>query len=77
MYSTSKKIKETEEKEYKSQLYVLKNAPDKYTNIIKQRTANWNEVAKELEDSLKLDSIIKKAYFEGQQSIRDSIKSVK
>ncbi|MCM1003321.1 MAG: hypothetical protein NC408_03150 [Candidatus Gastranaerophilales bacterium] len=33
----------------------------------------WSQEAKEMNDSLKMDSIIQKAYFEGAQMVRDSI----
>ena len=33
----------------------------------------WNHELKEMNDSLKLDSLYKKAYFEGAQMVRDSL----
>lgn len=35
----------------------------------------WNKAYDRMQDSLKMDSIIKKAYFEGAQMVRDSIKN--
>ncbi len=34
---------------------------------------NWSKEAIQMNDSLKMDSIIQKAYFEGAQMVRDSI----
>lgn len=37
--------------------------------------ANWLEEYNRMQDSLKIDSIAKKAYHEGAQMVRDSIKN--
>ena len=36
----------------------------------------WELEAKKMNDSIKTDSLIKKAYFEGMQAVRDSISKV-
>ncbi len=43
---------------------------------MKNSTANWMKEYNKMMDSLKLDSIAKKSYFEGAQMVRDSIKVV-
>lgn len=42
-----------------------------------RRFSYWNEEIKNMNDSLRIDSIIKKAYFEGAQMVRDSIAGAK
>lgn len=36
----------------------------------------WHNKIKEVDDSVKLDSIARKAYFEGAQMVRDSINNI-
>ena len=38
-------------------------------------TAKWMKEYNKMMDSLKIDSLTKKAYFEGAQMVRDSIKA--
>ena len=58
--------------------YVKKNAPDKYMNLLekesKGQTIRWNNAVENVRDSLRIDSMCKKAYFDGAQMVRDSIK---
>lgn len=60
--------------------------PARYERLVKADTVHdflrndgvfWSQEAKEMNDSLKMDSIIQKAYFEGAQMVRDSITGVK
>ena len=50
----------------------------RYNNIVKANKSNniyfLREQTKKMNDSLKFDSISKKAYFEGAQMVRDSLK---
>ena len=41
---------------------------------MKNSVANWKNEYNKMMDSLKIDSIAKKAYFDGAQMVRDSIK---
>lgn len=60
-------------------------APQKFEEINnkykpKNRYADfsfWYQQNKQLDESLKMDSIIQKAYFEGAQMVRDSIANAK
>ena len=42
---------------------------------INNSTAKWMKEYNKMMDSLKIDSLTKKAYFEGAQMVRDSIKA--
>lgn len=55
--------------------YILKNNQNKYIELRNKGTrgAAWTNAAKEVYDSLRVDSLCKKAYFEGAQMVRDSI----
>ncbi len=43
------------------------------TDFFSKEGVSWTAQRKEMEDSLRMDSIIQKAYFEGAQMVRDSI----
>ena len=57
--------------------------PERYFNIINKITdgklqntrPNWQKELDIMNDSLKIDSLCKKAYFDGAQMVRDSIKT--
>jgi len=76
-YDVNKKTKEAKQKEIAKE-YVKKNAPDKYMNLLekesKGQTIRWNKAVENVKDSLRIDSLCKKAYFDGAQMVRDSIK---
>ena len=50
----------------------------RYNNLVKAGKTNniyvLRDQAKKMNDSLKIDSVAKKAYFEGAQMVRDSLK---
>lgn len=77
-YGANKKTKEATQKEIAKE-YVKKNAPDKYMNLLekesKGQTIRWNKAVENVRDSLRIDSMCKKAYFDGAQMVRDSIKN--
>lgn len=59
---------------------VRKHNPDRYIQILEDGndcTKAWQKAAKEVKDSLRVDSLCRKAYFEGAQMVRDSINSAK
>jgi len=77
-YDVNKKTKEAKQKEIAKE-YVKKNAPDKYMNLLekesKGQTIRWNKAVENVRDSLRIDSMCQKAYFDGAQMVRDSIKN--
>lgn len=42
---------------------------------VENNTANWMKEYNKMQDSLKIDSLVKKAYHDGAQMVRDSIKA--
>ncbi len=61
-----------------SKKYVLQQNPDKYKQLIansKNCCVDWCGAAKEIQDSIKLDSLVRKAYFDGAEMVRDSIRN--
>ena len=46
-----------------------------YDNVTKRRV--WEKELSDMNDSLRVDSIVKQAYFEGAQMVRDSINNLK
>lgn len=46
---------------------------DTIHDLLRNDGVIWTKEAKEMNDSLRMDSIIQKAYFEGAQMVRDSI----
>ena len=76
-------IDSNNERTCKAKAIVQKYAPEKIETLTKStknehiaiRTAKWEEVAKQISDSLKIDSIAKANYAKGAQMVRDSIKN--
>ena len=60
---------------------ILQKDPARYDSLIKTKQGCsyeiWNYERRIMNDSLKTDSLVKKAYFEGAQMVRDSIKNKK
>lgn len=71
------------EKSEKAVKYLKANDSNKYIEILekgidKQSGADiWEQAAKEVRDSLKIDSVAKTNYAKGAQMVRDSIANVK
>ena len=57
---------------------VRKHNPDKYIQTLENSDClkGWQKAAKEVQDSLRLDSLCQKSYFESSQRINDSIKHI-
>lgn len=57
--------------------YLKNNANDKYIRLLEKGQdidlKTWENAVREVQDSLRVDSLCKKAYFEGAQMVRDSI----
>ena len=65
----STKIKEKDPERY---LNILNNIND---GKLQNSKPNWQKELDIMNDSLKIDSLCKKAYFDGAQMVRDSIKT--
>lgn len=81
LYSDSLSVTEKQKKEIlkKDSLRYEKAAAKEPEEIFLnlRKGVYWSKEYKEMNDSLKMDSIIQKAYFEGAQMVRDSIAGVK
>lgn len=60
-----------------AKMIVRKHNPDKYIETLENNDClkGWLKASKEVEDSLRIDSLCKKAYFEGAKMVRDTINS--
>ena len=63
---------------------IMTKDPKRYNKLINTPISarpmsfnDWKYEAKIMNDSLKYDSLVKKAYFEGAQMVRDSIKNMR
>ena len=63
---------------------ILQKDPKRYNLLINKSFGerpfdfkDWQYEAKIMNDSIKTDSLVKKAYFEGAQMVRDSISHIK
>lgn len=58
---------------------VKKHNPYKYIDILENDDClkSWQKAAKEIEDSIRTDSLCRKAYSEGSMLINKSIKNIK
>lgn len=80
-FEVSKQKENTQIKQYSSEIANKDiNRFNRINNAIthgemKNSTANWMKEYNKMMDSLKIDSLTKKAYFEGAQMVRDSIKA--
>ena len=70
--------KETTKEMAQSKKIIKKANLEKYVEILESPDAKnaevWHKAAKQIQDSLKIDSIARTNYAKGQQMIRDSIK---
>ena len=60
-------------------LEIAKKDPKRYDSLMHDGVSrhsfiDWQYEVNKMNDSLKLDSMVKRAYFEGAQMVRDSIK---
>ena len=72
----SRSIERQQAAEVTAKTYILKNNQNKYIELINKGTRGpvaWTNAAMEVQDSMRVDSLCKKAYFEGAQMVRDSI----
>ena len=82
LYITGKELnkarKETFVKNQYVKEYLKHNAPDIYNNyeLNKMPISTYYEIAKRVEDSLKLDSIAKTNYTLSMQAVRDSLSNI-
>ncbi|MCQ2743383.1 MAG: hypothetical protein MJ230_01120 [bacterium] len=66
---------------YKSE--ILKKDTIKYIELLDRNTkeymsdVDWKRELKKINDSIKIDSMVRKAYYDGAQMVRDSITKVK
>lgn len=65
------------DKDSEAKIYIQSNDTNRYQELLKQdgypRTFDWVEEAKNLENTLKLDSVAKTNYALGVQAVRDSL----
>ena len=85
-YSTYALIKDAQNYKSKTDLQkeIMQKDPKRYNAILKRPAIarpfhykEWEYETKIMNDSLKVDSIVKKAYFEGAQMVRDSIARIR
>ena len=53
--------------------YIKEKAPHKYIEAV-EKNLTWEEAVKQVQDSLRMDSIARTNYAKGQQMVRDSLK---
>ena len=76
-YSAVNSAEKTNNEKSKAEIYIKTHNPELYKELKQgyndSRTFNWEDEAKKLELSLKMDSIAKTNYALGMQAVRDSL----
>ena len=79
-YCGANKNEDTSKNILKARTFVQEHNPQKYNQILTNKNLSakkWLDAAKEVSDSLRIDSIAKTNYALGMQAVRDSIKRAK